>query len=415
MPIGPDLFELGHARMALAHEMILGGALLGALSVLAGLLSRRVGAPILLVFLALGMLAGEDGPGGIPYGDFASAYLVGSVALAVILLQGGLQTTPSMLRLAGWPALALAVIGVGVTAVCVGAAVSALTGTPFAKAMLVGAAVAPTDAAAVTALLGRAHIALPERVTALLEVESGLNDPMSIFLTVFVIHAIIDPAAITLSGGTMLFLHEMVGGMLLGLGGGWLLALMLRNLRLEVPTAMVLVLTVGLAVFGLAQVLGTSGFMAIYLVGIMVGATRYPGQQAIANFFDGVGWLAQIVLFLMLGLLVTPHDLVPFIPIALVLIVVARPLATFACLLPFRFNWRESTFASWVGLRGAAPIFISFIPALADPVRDEKLFSGVFVVVVVSLVIQGWTIGAAARLLGFGTAPRDAKAKPHAV
>ena len=329
MPIGPDLFELGHAHMKIAHEMILGGALLGALSVFAGLLSRRVGAPILLVFLALGMLAGEDGPGGVPYGDFASAYLIGSVALAVILLQGGLQTTPSMLRLAGWPALALAVIGVGVTAVCVGAAVSALTGTPFAKAMLVGAAVAPTDAAAVTALLGRAHIALPERVTALLEVESGLNDPMSIFLTVFVIHAIIDPAAITLPGGTMLFLHEMVGGMLLGLGGGWLLALMLRNLRLEIPTAMVLVLTVGLAVFGLAQVLGTSGFMAIYLVGIMVGATRYPRQQAITNssLMASVSF-AQIVLFLMLGLLVTPHDLVPSIPlgvtIALILIVVAR-------------------------------------------------------------------------------------------
>jgi cell volume regulation protein A len=415
MPIGPDLFELGHAHMKIAHEMILGGALLGALSVLAGLLSRRVGAPVLLVFLALGMLAGEDGPGGIPYGDFSSAYLIGSVALAVILLQGGLQTTPSMLRLAGWPALALAVIGVGVTAVCVGAAVSALTGTPFAKAMLVGAAVAPTDAAAVAALLGRTHVALPKRITALLEVESGLNDPMSIFLTVFVIHAIINPAAVTLSGGVTLFLHEMVGGMLLGLGGGWLLGLALRNLPLEVPTAMVLVLTVGLAVFGLAQVLGTSGFLAIYLVGIMVGATSYPGEQAIANFFDGVGWLAQIVLFLMLGLLVTPHDLLPSIPtgivIALVLIVVARPLATFACLLPFRFNWRESAFASWVGLRGAAPIFISFIPALADPVRDQKLFSGVFVVVVVSLVIQGWTIGAAARLLGFATAPHSAKAK----
>jgi cell volume regulation protein A len=302
-----------------------------------------------------------------------------------------------------------------VTAVCVGAAVSALTGTTFAKAMLVGAAVAPTDAAAVAALLGRTHVALPERITALLEVESGLNDPMSIFLTVFVIHAIINPAAVTPSGGVTLFLHEMVGGMLLGLGGGWLLALALRNLPLEVPTAMVLVLTVGLAVFGLAQVLGTSGFLAIYLVGIMVGATSYPGEQALANFFDGVGWLAQIVLFLMLGLLVTPHDLLPSIPtgivIALVLIVVARPLATFACLSPFRFNWRESAFASWVGLRGAAPIFISFIPALADPVRDQKLFSGVFVVVVVSLVIQGWTIGAAARLLGFATAPHSAKAK----
>src|SRR6478736_6616911 len=258
MPIGPDLLVLGRAHMELAHEMILVGAALGVLSVLAGLLSRRLGAPVLLVFLVLGMLAGEDGPGGIQYDDFASAYLVGSVALAVILFEGGLKTQPSMLRLAVWPALALAVIGVGITAAIVAAAVVWIAAVPFATAMLVGAAVAPTDAAAVAALLGRARLALPERVTALLEVESGLNDPMSIFLTVFVIHSIIDPAAITLAGGTMLFLQEMVGGMLLGLGGGWLLARMLGNLALEVSTAMVLVLTVGLAVFGLAQVLGTS-------------------------------------------------------------------------------------------------------------------------------------------------------------
>jgi cell volume regulation protein A len=158
--------------------------------------------------------------------------------------------------------------------------------------------------------------------------------------------------------------------------------------------------------FGLAQVLGTSGFLAIYLSGVVVGATPHHARRAIATFFEGFAWLAQIVLFLMLGLLITPHALVPYIlpaiVVALVLIVVARPIATFACLLPFRFTWRESAFASWVGLRGAVPIYISFIPALADPTRDAKLFSSVFVVVVVSLVIQGWTIGLAARLLGFG-------------
>ena len=171
---------------------------------------------------------------------------------------------------------------------------------------------------------------------------------------------------------------------------------------------MVLVLAFGLALFGLAQMLDTSGFLAIYLAGIIVGATRHPAQREITNFYEGFAWLAQIVLFLMLGLLVTPHELVPFIlqgvVTALVLIVVARPVATFACLLPFRYPWRESAFASWVGLRGAVPIYISFIPALADPLRDERLFSGVFVVVVISLVIQGWTIGPAARLLGFGRA-----------
>jgi potassium/hydrogen antiporter len=408
MPLGPDLLALGRAHVEVAHEMILVGAALGMLSVLAGLVSRRLGAPVLLVFLVLGMLAGEDGPGGIAYDDFSSAYLIGSVALAVILFEGGLKTQLSMLRLAIWPALALAVIGVGVTAAIVAATVVWIAAVPFVEAMLVGAAVAPTDAAAVAALLGRARTALPERLGALLEVESGLNDPASIFLTIFVVHVIVDPAWATWLNAVQLFMREMIGGMVLGLGGGWLLSLMLRRLSLEAPAAMVLALSSGLTLFGLAQILGTSGFLAIYLAGVFAGATRHHARHAVGDFVQGSAWLAQIVLFLMLGLLVTPHDLVPSIPagitIAIVLIVVARPVATFACLLPFRFAWREQAFASWVGLRGAVPIYLSFLPALADPSRDKRLFCGVFVVVVVSLVIQGWTIGAAARLLGFGRA-----------
>jgi cell volume regulation protein A len=408
MPIGPELVAIGRAHMDAAHVMILGGAVLGVLSVFAGLLSRRFGAPVLLVFLLLGMLAGEDGPGGIRYDDFASAYLVGSVALAVILLEGGMKTHLSMLRRAIWPALTLAVVGVGITAAIVGAAVAWIAGVPFVMAMLVGSAVAPTDAAAVAALLGQAKVALPERITALLEVESGLNDPMSIFLTVFVIRAIVDPDWPSWLNGALLFAREMAGGGLIGLGGGWFLVLMLRRLSLEAPTAMVLVLAFALMLFGLAQVLGTSGFLAIYLAGVLVSATPHRARHQIANFVEGSAWLAQIVLFLMLGLLIMPHEMVPFIPmgvmIALVLIVVARPVATFACLLPFRFPWRSAAFSSWVGLRGAVPIYLSFIPALADPLRDARLFSGVFVVVVVSLVIQGWTIAPAARLLGFGRA-----------
>jgi cell volume regulation protein A len=394
--------------MELAHEMIFVGASLGVLSVFAGLLSRRLGAPVLLVFLVIGMLAGEDGLGGIPYDDFASAYLIGSVALAVILLEGGLKTPPSMLRLAIWPAMILAVIGVALTALIVGAAVMWLAGVPFALAMMVGASVAPTDAAAVAALLGRARLSLPPRVTALLEVESGLNDPMSIFLTIFVIRVIADPAWVSGLNAALLFAREMIGGAVLGLAGGWLLSWLLRRFSLEIATAMVLVLACALALFGLGQILGTSGFLEIYLIGVVLAATHYRTRHEVANFFEGFAWLAQIVLFLMLGLLITPHELGPFLAdgvlIALVLIVVARPVATFVCLLPFRFSWRESAFASWVGLRGAVPIYISFIPALADPVRDERLFSGVFVVVVVSLVIQGWTLSPAARLLGFGRA-----------
>jgi cell volume regulation protein A len=406
MNLPPELVAIGRSQMERAHDLILVGSALGLAGIFAGLVSRRVGAPILLVFLVLGMLAGEDGPGGILFSDFYSAYLIGSVALAVILFDGGIRTPFAMLRLAIWPALALAVIGVGVTAVVIGAAVSWLTGFPFVMAMLVGAAVAPTDAAAVGALLHRVRLALPERVTALLEVESGLNDPMSIFLTVFLIHMIVDPATATWSNAALLFAREMIGGLFLGVGGGWLLSLLLRRLTLEPATAMVLALSFGLTLFGLAQFVGTSGFLAIYIVGLIAGAAEHRAKREVAHFMEGFAWLAQIILFLMLGLLVTPHDLVPFFSlgsaIAIVLILVARPAAVFACLLPFRFAWRESMFASWVGLRGAVPIYISFIPALADPSRDSRLFSGVFVVVVVSLVIQGWTIGTAARLLGFG-------------
>ncbi len=408
MTNGLDLLEIGREHMTFAHVFILVGGALGVLSIFAALISRRLGAPVLLVFLILGMLAGEDGPGGIKYGDFGSAYLIGSVALAVILFEGGLKTPLSMLRLALWPAFTLAVVGVAITAGVVGATVMWLAAVPFSSALLLGAAVAPTDAAAVGAMLGHAKLALPKRVTALLEVESGLNDPMSIFLVILVIRVITEPATVTWQSGALLFVEEMIGGAALGLGGGWLLAQLLRRLSLEIPTAMVLVLTYGLALFGLAQLLHTSGFMAVYLAGLVIGATEYRGKLEVANFYEGFAWLAHIVLFLMLGILVTPHDLIPHIGgsiiVAVVLIVIARPVGVFACLLPFRFSWRESAFASWVGLRGAVPIYISFIPALADPLRDERLFSGVFVVVVVSLIIQGWTISPVARLLGYGRA-----------
>jgi NhaP-type Na+/H+ and K+/H+ antiporter len=408
MNVPPEVVAIGRSHMELAHEVILVGAALGLLGIFAGLVSRRLGAPILLVFLVLGMLAGEDGPGGIQFEDFYFAYLIGSVALAVILFDGGIRTPFAMLRLAVWPALVLAVIGVAITATVVGAAAAWLADVPFAMAMLAGAAVAPTDAAAVGALLHRVRVALPERVTALLEVESGLNDPMSIFLTVFLIRVIAAPASATWSNAALLFSVEMIGGVVFGLAGGWVLGLLLRRLTLEPATAMVLALSFALSLFGLAQVVGTSGFLAIYIAGLITGAAEHRAKSAVADFMEGFAWLAQIILFLMLGLLVAPHHLVPLVPvggaIAVVLILLARPAAVFACLLPFRFTWRESAFASWVGLRGAVPIYLSFIPALGDPNRDSSLFSGVFVVVVVSLVIQGWTIGLAARLLGFGRA-----------
>ncbi len=406
---GPELIALGHAAIARAHELILLGGALGLLSIIAGLISRRVGAPMLLVFLALGMLAGEDGVLGIPYDDFTSAYLIGSVALAVILFEGGLKTPVSMLRLAFWPAAVLATIGVALTAAILGICVSLIDGLPLVGALLAGSAAAPTDAAAVAVLLRRAGAALPERLLALLEVESGLNDPMSVFLTILLLRLIAEPGTVGIGDAALLFVEEMAGGAALGLAGGWLVAQMLKRLPIEGSLAPVLVLTGGLAVFGLAQLLGTSGFLATYLAAIVTGATRHRARQEVEHFFEGVAWLAQIVLFLMLGLLVTPHDLLPYLPGAIigaaVLIVLARPVAVFACLIPFGFTMRESAFASWVGLRGAVPIYLSIIPGLVDPDRDKRLFASIFIVVIASLIVQGWTVGLSARLLGFARRP----------
>ena len=402
---GANLVALGHAAMARSHQLILVGGLLGLLSILAGLISRRVGAPMLLVFLGLGMLAGEDGVLGIPYGDFSSAYLIGSVALAVILFEGGLKTPVAMFRLAFWPAAVLATIGVAATAIVLAGSVWLFGGASFEGALLAGAAASPTDAAAVAVLLRRAGAALPARLLALLEVESGLNDPMSVFLTFLVLEIITEPQAATVASALLLFVREMAGGASLGLLGGWALGQLLKRLPLEASLAPVLALTGGLAVFGLAQLLGTSGFLAIYLAAVITGATGHRSRREVEHFFEGIAWLAQIVLFLMLGLLVTPHKLLFYLPRAVigaaVLIFLARPVAVFACLLPFRFKLRESAFAAWVGLRGAVPIYLSIIPGLADPQRSEPLFESIFILVIASLVVQGWTVALAARLLGF--------------
>jgi hypothetical protein len=228
---GEQLIALGHAAMARSHQLILLGGGLGLLSIVAGLISRRIGAPVLLVFLAIGIW--RDDHLLRRQSTIQWAYLIGSVALAVILLEGGLKTPVSMLRLAFWPAAVLATIGVGVTAGILGAAVSLIDGVPVAAALLAGAAAAPTDAAAVAVLLRRAGAALPERLFALLGVESGLNDPMSVFLTFLLIHLIAEPGSVGVGGAVLLFLGEMGGGAALGVAGGWVLAQSLKRLPIE--------------------------------------------------------------------------------------------------------------------------------------------------------------------------------------
>lgn len=391
-----------------AHVAILTAGALGVASVLAGLLTSRIGAPVLLVFLGLGMLAGEDGVLGIPFDDYGAAYLIGSIALAIILFEGGTKTPLAVVRRMLWPAVTLATVGVAVTTFVVGGLVSLFEHVPLRSACLAGAIVAPTDAAAVSSLLRRSGAAVPERLLEVLEVESGLNDPMSVFLTFTLLRLFAPHAEISFGSAIVEFVQEMAGGAAIGLGAGYVLTLGLKRLPLDVPLANVMALTGGLAVFGLAQLVHASGFLATYLAGVMVSGANPEREAPLTHFLDGMGWLAQIALFLMLGLLITPHDLPPFILPAIVgaaiLIFVARPVAAFGCLLPFGFSRRETAFAAWVGLRGGVPVYLSVIPALADPARDERLLGAVFILVIASLIVQGWTVAPAARLLGFGGA-----------
>ncbi|MGE0650625.1 MAG: potassium/proton antiporter [Alphaproteobacteria bacterium] len=402
--------------MDLGSHLILIGAGLVTLSIFAGIVSSRIGAPLLLVFLVLGMLAGEDGPGGILFDDFRFAYLFGSTALAVILFDGGLRTSFSSFTSALWPALVLATVGVVVTAVVTGAAAAVVLHLGWVEALLVGSVVASTDAAAVFFLLHLKGARLKERVGSTLEIESGLNDPMAIFLTLACVTLITtgaeDTTLATVDTFARQFLLQITGGTIAGFIGGMILVHLINRLPLASGLYAIFALSGALVIFGGTQEFGGSGFLAVYLAGLIVGNRRHRGTLLIARFHDGLSWLCQIAMFLMLGLLVTPSRLVPLLipalAIAIVLILVSRPTAVLLCLLPFGFPRRELVFVSWVGLRGAVPIFLATIPVIARVEHAQEIFAVAYVVVLVSLVVQGWTVTAAARRLGLDLPPRPA-------
>jgi cell volume regulation protein A len=400
--------------MDASSELILLAGLLLLLSVFAGLVSSRLGAPLLLAFLALGMLAGEDGPGHIRFNDFRISYLVGSAALAIILFDGGITTKWREVRGLIAPSALLATVGVAITAGIVGTAAHYGFAVPWLDALLLGAVVAPTDAAAVASLLHMQKLNLRTRVAAILEVESGLNDPMAVFITLAFVQLIRHPAAATWLGAGELFGMQMVGGAAIGLIGGRILLFLFRKLDLNAGLYPILGLAGALTIFGGAQMVEASGFLATYLTALILGNGDYSGKEAVNRFFGSFAWLSQIVLFLMLGLLVSPSQLQPLLgfafAIAALLIVIARPVAVAVCLIPFRFGWREIVFISWVGLRGAVPIFLAIIPVLTGARGGGLLFGTAFIVVMVSLVIQGWTVAPLARWLKLEVP--DAEADP---
>jgi len=392
-----------------SHQLILLGSVLVLLSIFAGLFSARLGAPLLLVFLGLGMLAGGEGPGGILFRDFPAAYLIGSISLAIILFDGGLRTDPGAISRAVWPSVGLATVGVIVTAAIVGAAAVLLFSTSWIRGFLVGAIVAPTDAAAVSAVLHLRGLELRARVAGTLELESGINDPLSVLLTVLLVSLLLAPASLTGSHIAALLAWEAVGGGAFGIVGGYLLLALINRVEATPGLYPILALAGASALFGGAQTAGASGFLAVYLAGLVLGTHRHRATQIINQAFDAFAWLSQIVLFLMLGLLVAPSSLLPIlgpsILIAVVLMLVARPAAVALCLLPFQYTAAEIAFISWVGLRGAVPIFLAIIPVLAG-LPDATVFFGVaFIIVLTSLIVQGWTVTRAARILDLDVPP----------
>jgi cell volume regulation protein A len=396
------------------NHLILISAALVLLSIMAGLLSSRIGAPLLLVFLGLGMLAGEDGPGGIQFDNFRLAYLAGSIALAVILFDGGLRTRYSSFRVVFWPALLLATIGVVLTAGITAVAGHLAADLNWAQALLLGAIVGSTDAAAVFLLLHQSGTGLQRRVQATLEIESGINDPMAIFLTVACVELLLTGATAPEPKHGWLLLQEftlqLIGGGAMGFVGGHALSVMVNRLSVAPGLYPILVLAGVLFLFGGAQTVGASGFLAVYVAGLILGNRPHRAEQGISRFHDGVAWLAQIIMFLMLGMLVTPtrlvNALVPALAIAAVLMLVARPIAVWLCLAPFRFKRAEIGFVSWVGLRGAVPIFLATVPVLAGLPNGRFFFDVAFVVVLASLVLQGWTVTVSARTLGLDLPPQ---------
>jgi len=389
----------------LIHYILLFGALLVLIGIFSSLVATRFGIPLLVVFLVIGMLAGEDGPGGIQFENYELTYLIGSFALAVILFDGGLRTRmSSQLRGHAAPAAVLSTLGIVITALIVGSAAAFVLGLTWLEGFLLGAVVASTDAAAVFFLLRSGGLRLRQRVSSTLELESATNDPAAVLITLFTTNLLIAGTAGMGWDVTVLLVWQIGLGIVLGLGGGLAISWAVNNVPLTAGLHPLMVVASAVTLYALTAVCGGSGFLAVFLGGLVVGNRPTRAFANISTFHDAATWLCQMIMFIVLGLLVTPSELiaylVPALVIGLVLMLVARPIAVWLSLLPFRYARRQVAFISWVGLRGAVSIFLAAIPTLARVENADLYFNVAFVVVLLSLIVQGSTLRYAALKLG---------------
>lgn len=390
-------------------QLILLAAILILFGILSSRLSARLGLPVLVLFLLVGMLAGERGIGGIAFDNPIAAHALGTLALAMILFDGGLQTPIASIKLVWKPASVLATLGVLVTAAITGLAAAYILDMPLLNGLLLGAIVGSTDAAAVFSLLRNAGIHINRRLKATLEIESASNDPMAIFLTVGLLEMLVNDMKFG-ADLLQLFAMQMGIGAVVGLSVGWLSVQVINRIHLAAAGLYpVMVAACGLLAFGFAANLGGSGFLAIFIAGVIVGNSRFVFQRSTFLFHDGMAWLSQITMFVVLGLLVDPLSLLDVwlegLMVALILVLVARPAVVAPVLIAFGFNSREIALVSWVGLRGSVPIILAIFPLMFGLPEAALIFNVVFFVVLISATVQGSTLPWAAQRLGLTEMP----------
>ncbi|HLP00298.1 MAG TPA: potassium/proton antiporter [Fimbriimonas sp.] len=394
--------------MGIEHWLLLVGSIL-VLSIVGAKVTSKLGIPVLIFFVAIGMIGGSDGPGNVWFTDANLAKNVGTLALAFILFAGGMELEWGSAKPHVGKAMALSTFGVLLTAGIVGAAAFYFLNLPILEGLLLGSIIASTDAAAVFGTLSRGEAKLRHSIRDMLEMESGSNDPIAIFLTIFLIQAVKGTAP-GMATGALHFVWEMVLGAL----GGWVIGrlgvIAMRKLHLD-HEGMFHVVSIAavLISFGGVAAMKGNGFLAVYIAGVTLGNGQFRQRRGLRRFHDGIAWLMQILLFVTLGLLVFPSQLVHVIGagtlISFVLMFVARPIAVHLSLMPFRVPVREQAFIAWCGLRGAVPIVLATYPLIADVPRAQEYFNIVFYVVMFSALLQGTTIPFVAKRLKLYEAP----------